>query len=67
MTYQHTNREQLVSKLGKHNANRIEYDIDCLCKLADQLKVHLVLDYEPKDSTVKVVVKKDQELEFDNH
>jgi hypothetical protein len=28
--------------------------------------VHLVLDYEPKDSTVKVVVKKDQELEFDN-
>ena len=66
MTYQHTNREQLVSKLGKHNANRLEWKVTELCKLADQLKVHLVLDYEPKDSTVKVVVKKDQELEFDN-
>lgn len=67
MTYQHTNREQLVSKLGKHNANRLEWKVTELRKLADQLKVHLVLDYEPKDSTVKVVVKKDQELEFDNH
>ena len=66
MTYQHTNREQLVSKIGKKNANRLEFRIGEICKLAEKLKMHLVLDYEPNDSTFKVVVKKDPEIQFDN-
>lgn len=66
MTYQHTNREQLVSKIGKKNANRLEFRIGELCKLAEELKIHVNLDYEPKDSTLKVLVKKDPEIQFNN-
>lgn len=66
MTYQHTNREQLDSKIGKKNANRLEFRIGELCKLAEELKIHVNLDYEPQDSQLKVVVKKDPEIQFDN-
>lgn len=66
MTYQHTNREQLDSKIGKKNANRLEFRICEICKLAEELKIHVELDYEPQDSTFKIVVKKDPEIQFDN-
>lgn len=66
MTYQHTNREQLESNIGKKNANRLEFRIGELCKLAEELKIHVELDYEPQDSTFKIVVKKDPEIQFDN-
>ena len=45
MTYQHTNREQLESKIGKKNANRFEFRISEICKLAEELKIHVKLDY----------------------
>ena len=66
MTYQHTNREQLESKIGKKNANRFEFRISEICKLAEELKIHVKLDYEPQDRQLKVVVKKDPEIQFDN-
>ena len=63
MTYQHTNREQLVSKLGKHNANRLEWKVTELCKLADELNVHIGFDYGPQgDHSVNVVIKNDPEI-----
>ena len=63
MTYQHTNREQLVSKLGKHNANRLEWKVTELCKLADELNVHIGFDYGPQgDHSVNVFIKNDPEI-----
>ena len=63
MTYQHTNREQLVSKLGKHNANRLEWKVTELCKLADELNVHIGFDYGPQgDHSVNVVIKNEPEI-----
>ena len=63
MTYQHTNREQLVSKLGKHNANRLEWKVTELCKLADELNVHIGFDYGPQgDNSVNIVIKNDPEI-----
>lgn len=65
MTYQHTNREQLISKLGKHNANRLEWKVTELCKLADELNVHIGFDYGPQgDHSVNVVIKNDPEIGF---
>ena len=63
MTYQHTNREQLVSKLGKHNANRLEWKVTELSKLADELNVHIGFDYGPQgDNSVNIVIKNDPEI-----
>ena len=63
MTYQHTNREQLVSKLGKRNANRLEWKVTELCKLADELNVHIGFDYGPQgDHSVNVFIKNDPEI-----
>ncbi|MBR7155012.1 MAG: hypothetical protein IKD12_06915 [Paludibacteraceae bacterium] len=55
MTYQHTNREQLESKIGKKNANRLEWKVTELCKLAEELNVHIGFDYGPQgDHSVNV-------------
>ena len=63
MTEQHTNREQLVSKLGKHNANRLEWKVTELCKLADELNVHIVFDYgQQGDHSVNVIIKNEPEI-----
>ena len=63
MTYQHTNREQLVSRIGKHNANRLEWKVTELCKLADELNVHIGFDYGPQgDHSVNVVIKNEPEI-----
>lgn len=63
MTYTYTNKEQIMHKVGKKVANRLEWKIKELVQLAETIGCHLVIDYQPKDKTeFKVVVNREPEI-----
>lgn len=63
MNYTYTNKEQVMHKVGKKAANRLEWKIKELVQLAETIGCHLVIDYQPKDKTeFKVVVNREPEI-----
>lgn len=63
MNYTYTNKEQIMHKVGKKVANRLEWKIKELVQLAETIGCHLVIDYQPKDKAeFKVVVNREPEI-----
>ena len=63
MKHKFTNWDQVASKFGKKAANRFEYEVQCLIKLADANGIHLQIDHKPKiEDPILVVIKDEPEL-----
>ena len=59
-----TNKEAIKAHAGKHVANQIEFRVQELCKMAESMGFHLVIDYKPKQTLFDVVVKHDPEKDL---
>jgi len=58
-----TNKEAIKAHAGKHVANQIEFRVQELCKMAESMGFHIVIDYMPQNAIFDVVVRHDPEQE----